>query len=100
MSIAQNLTWKVYSIVLGTAATLVVQKVLHSGWKFVTGDQPPNPNDPDVPMAEAGIWALSSGIGLGMAQLTTNRYLARKYRETFTGAQIRVPAKTKVTLSD
>ena len=95
VSISRSLLWKVYTIGVGTASAIVAQKAVHGAWKLVTGgDTPPDPNDPDVPMAEAAIWALASGIGLGMAQLLTNRFVARRWI-AFTGE---TPPRTLTTV--
>lgn len=89
--------WKVYTVALGTVTTLVAQKVVHAGWKLATGDTPPDPNDPSVPATEAAIWAIASGIGLGMTQLATNRFVARRWME-FTGEVPPTSLHTRVKL--
>ncbi len=74
----KKLTWKVYSIVLGIVTTVVAQKAVTGAWRVATGDEPPDPNDPSTPAMEAAIWALASGLGLGVAQLATNRFLGHR----------------------
>lgn len=79
MNMTEKLMYKVYAAVLGTVITVATQKALTAAWKVATGEEPPEPGDPDVPAAEAFIWALSSGVGIGIAQLATTRYSARHW---------------------
>ena len=98
MSISRSLMWRVYTVGVGTVSTLATQKLVHGVWKAVTGgDTPPDPNDPNVPLREAAIWALASGVGLGMAQLVTNRFVARRWI-AFTGEMPPKPLTTVVKL--
>ena len=48
-------------------------------WQAVTGDAPPDPNDPGVPLRRALTWAVASGIGIGLAQLLVNRIAADQW---------------------
>jgi len=79
MNFSEKLLYKVYAAVLGTAVTIATQKAITAAWKVATGEEPPEPGDPDVPAAEAFIWALSSGVGIGIAQLATTRYASRHW---------------------
>lgn len=79
MGLTRKLLWKIYIAVLGGLSTLVVQKALQASWKAATGDKPPAPNDPRTPLSEAAIWALASGVGVGVVQLLTNRFAARRF---------------------
>ena len=72
MAVEEKILWKIYAGVLGAATTLLA-------WEAATGDVPPDPNDPDTPLTQALIWALCSGVGVGMAQLTMNRYMQRRW---------------------
>lgn len=78
---SKKLTWKVYSIVLGIVTTVVAQKAVTGAWKIVTGDEPPDPNDPSTPAMEAAIWTLASGLGLGVAHFASNRFIAHRRME-------------------
>lgn len=86
MNVSRSLLWKVYTTAVGTVTTIAAQKAVHAAWKYVTGDNPPNPNDPAVPATEAAIWAVASGIGMGAAQVAGNRFLARRWM-SFTGEE-------------
>ncbi|RLP10674.1 DUF4235 domain-containing protein [Propionibacterium australiense] len=75
---ATNTQFKVVAGVLGTAAAVATQKLLIASWKKVTGEEPPDPNDPEVPLAKAAGWILASGIGMAVAQLAMERFAAAK----------------------
>ncbi|MBO1029807.1 DUF4235 domain-containing protein [Tessaracoccus sp. SD287] len=78
MELSEKLIQKVYGIALGAAVTMVTHRVLKAAWKLATGTEPPQPGDPDVPATEAFIWALSSAVGMGAAQLAATRHVARR----------------------
>jgi Protein of unknown function (DUF4235) len=79
MGPSQKLLWKIYIGVIGAVTTIVAQRLLTTGWKVVTGDEPPSPTDPDTPMAKAATWAVASGLGVGLTQLLTQRMAARHW---------------------
>lgn len=81
MSVSEKVFWKVYAGVLGAATTLVAQKLVTKAWQASTGSEPPDPNDPETPMSQALIWAVSSGLGVGVAQLVMNRFLQRRWQK-------------------
>lgn len=81
MSFTRKVLVKVYTGVISAGVTIVAQKALSTAWKAVTGDDvTPDPNDPDTPVRQALLWALASGIGLGVAQVLTARYAERRIR--------------------
>ncbi|MGY4720811.1 DUF4235 domain-containing protein [Naumannella cuiyingiana] len=80
MEPSKAILWKIYAGLLGAATTFVAQKAVSGAWKAVTGDEPPSPSDPDAPLGQAVIWALSSAIGIGVTQLLINRFTARRWR--------------------
>ena len=55
------------------------QQAIKRGWTFATGKQPPSATDPDTPLAEAAIWALASGVGIGLTQFTVTRFAASRW---------------------
>lgn len=87
MKTSQRLLWNIYLGVIGTVATLVAQKALTTAWELATGEQPPEPNDPEVPLRRAATWAIASGVGVGLIQLLLNRFAARKLLGRASSAQ-------------
>lgn len=79
MPTSEKLIWRLYSGLLGAATTMIAQRALVQGWRLATGEEPPNPNDPDVPYGEAVTWAIATGVGVGVAQLSMNRYMSRRW---------------------
>lgn len=95
MGPSQKVLWKLYAGVLGTVTTIVATKLIESGWKAATGENPPDPNDPETSLTRATIWAVASGLGVGVAQLLMNRYTARRWA-TEMGTELPKPNKVKV----
>lgn len=85
MQLTQKMIWKIYAGVLGAATTIVAQKLVTKAWEASTGETPPDPNDPETPITQALIWALASGFGVGIAQLTMNRYMSRHWAKATGG---------------
>lgn len=79
MGMTEKVLWKVYAGVLGAASTLIAQKVVTKVWEMSTGDEPPDPNDPDTPLTKALIWATASGLGVGISQLIMNRFMQKRW---------------------
>lgn len=80
MGPSQQMLWKLYAGALGAGATLLTTKVVNSAWKAVTGDDPGDPNDPDTPITQAIMWALASGLGIGISRMMVNRFTARRWK--------------------
>lgn len=97
MGASQKLLWKIYIGVIGAVTTLVAQKLVTTGWKAVTGDEPPSPTDPDTPLVIAASWALASGLGIGITQLLTQRMAARRW-STDTGSETPEGGKIKIKM--
>ena len=92
----QKLAWKIYMGVIGAVTTIAAQKLVTAGWKAITGDDPPAATDPDTPIGVAVSWALASGIGVGVTQLLTTRFAARRFSALASGSTPKTP---KVKLS-
>lgn len=86
MRISEKLVWHLYTGLLGAVTTIVAQKALVQAWRLATGETPPDPNDPDVPFAEAVTWAIAAGVGVGVSQLTLNRYMTRTWQRRMSSA--------------
>jgi hypothetical protein len=79
MKTSSKLVWQVYMGVFGAVTTIAAQQALTRGWKFVTGKKPPSATDPETPVAEAAIWAVASGVGVGLTQFTVTRFAASRW---------------------
>ncbi|HHV21490.1 MAG TPA: DUF4235 domain-containing protein [Propionibacterium sp.] len=76
-----SLTWKIYAALIGAATTIAAQKGLTKVWEIVTGETPPEPGDPDTPLHLAITWSAASALGVGTAQLLTNRSVLKRMRK-------------------
>lgn len=83
MAMTEKLMWKLYAGAIGAVTTIAAQKLVTKLWEASTGDTPPDPNDPDTPLSQALIWAVASGLGVGIAQLTMNRFVQRRWVANF-----------------
>ena len=79
MKLTEKVIWNVYSGVLGALATFIAQKLITAAWQAATGEEPPDPNDPETPGFQAVIWAASSGVGVGVTQIMINRFVQRRW---------------------
>ncbi|WP_194793172.1 DUF4235 domain-containing protein [Raineyella fluvialis] len=73
MAIAETLVYKAYTALATTVATVVAHKALTAGWQYVTGEEPPEPTDPDANLTSAVLWALASAAGVAVAQVVAHR---------------------------
>ena len=70
-------------LVATIGATMAARKALTATWKLSTGKQPPsNPEHPDVSIAEAVAWAVTSGVAVGLARMLASRKAADYYRRS------------------
>lgn len=76
-----SLVWKMYAVLIGTVTTIAATKVMGKVWEVVTGEEPPEPGDPDTPLHLAIVWSAASAIGVGTAQLVTNRGVLKRMRK-------------------
>ncbi|MCL1907435.1 MAG: DUF4235 domain-containing protein [Propionibacteriaceae bacterium] len=71
---------RVYATAISAAVTFLTGFGLRKIWTMATGGEPPNPEDPDVPVRQALIWFLASGVGVGLAQLLFQRSIAQRMK--------------------
>jgi hypothetical protein len=64
---------KIYTAVAGMVVSLVAGVVLRRAWRLVTGSEPPNLADPEVPAKRALTWFLLSTLGAGVATILSKR---------------------------
>ncbi len=84
MSVTRNIMWNAYSGLIAAGSTIAAHKVVDGLWRAVTGDEPPDPNDPATPLTEAMLWAVAGGLGIALSQVVVNRFAANRW-EKFTG---------------
>lgn len=88
MKLSRRVMWNVYSGAIAAGTAFLAHKIVDGAWRAVTGAaDTPDPNDPDTPATQAILWALASGVGIGVAQLVVNRYAAERWQR-FTGEDI------------
>ncbi|WP_316667465.1 DUF4235 domain-containing protein [uncultured Propionibacterium sp.] len=93
---ATNTQFKVIAGVLGTVVAFTGQRLLNASWKKVTGEEPPDPNDPEVPLTKAAGWVIASGVGLAVLQLVLERFAATRVAR-LTG-ELPDPARRRVNI--
>lgn len=93
MGPTQNLVWKIYAGAVGAVTTIAAQKAIVQIWKAVSGEEPPEPSDPETPLYLAVSWALASGVGMALVQLMVNRFAARQWENQI---GTRVPSTSQI----
>jgi len=76
--------------ILGAVAGSLAARVLTGGWKRVTGQEPPDPNDPEVPVIQALAWVAASGLIMAGAQVLVNRLGVRRWQSKPKPVSVRV----------
>lgn len=69
---------KVITALVGFVAAFGARKVLHFGWKRVTGKEPPELEDPQSALGEAIAWAVVTAIGVQLARMVAIRSASRR----------------------
>ena len=98
MGPSKKLLWRIYAGTLGVATTFAAQKLVALGWRTITGKEPPTPTDPDTPMVEAVSWVVASAVGVGVAELMTQRLAARHWSNEM-GTNAPEPHKVRLSLN-
>ncbi|MDO5534279.1 MAG: DUF4235 domain-containing protein [Propionibacteriaceae bacterium] len=81
MDLSQKIVWNGYSTLAGLIAAIVTKKAVDSAWTFVTGEEPPEPNNPETPTTHAAIWVLAMAAGVGLSQVLVNRFIAERWEK-------------------
>lgn len=95
MALTEKIVWNLYAGALGAVSTIAAKKLITKVWEASTGDEPPDPNDPETPMMTAVIWSIASGVGVGVTQLVMNRFMQRHWSK---GMGNVAPGKRKTNL--
>jgi hypothetical protein len=70
---------KAVTAIAAFAAAYGARKLITFGWKQVTGKEPPSdPQDPEVSVVEALVWAAVTGVGIEAARLMVARAIAKR----------------------
>ncbi|SER62236.1 Protein of unknown function [Propionibacterium cyclohexanicum] len=78
MATPKNLQFKLLGAVASAGVALVGQRLLKGGWRRVTGEEPPDPSDPQVPATKAISWLILSTLLISVVQLLIQRKAARQ----------------------
>lgn len=78
-STVSNVEYRLVAGAMGAIATFAVQKLIRSGWKQITGQEPPDPTDPDASTMSAVAWVAASAVGVAVAQVIVRRFAANRY---------------------
>ncbi len=73
-----KMQYRALGAVLGAAAAIIGQRVAVAGWRTATGEEPPEPTDPNVPAAKAYAWSIGSALVLGTLALVVQRFTATR----------------------
>jgi len=74
-----SLTNKIAFALFGALTGAVTGKALHGTWTHLTGEEPPDLADPDVPAHRALAWVVLSGLMLAGTQIFLNRMGAKHW---------------------
>lgn len=86
MSVTRNMMYNAYTGVIAAVTTIVGHKIVDSVWTAVTGEEPPDPNDPGTPPNKAFAWVLANALGIGVLGVAANRFAASRWLK-FSGEQ-------------
>jgi len=68
---------KAVTALVGFGAAFAARKVIQFAWKKITGKEPPEPEDPQVALAEALAWAVAMAVGVQVARMLAVRAATR-----------------------
>ncbi len=75
--------WSIFSLLAALIGATVARKSLTTAWQKATGKNPPaNPDDPDVDLWEALLWATASGTAVQIARMLATRKAANYYAKS------------------
>ena len=79
MSVTRTMMFNAYSGALAALTAVVAHKVVDTLWTTVTGEEPPQPNDPAVPAGKAFAWVMANALGIGALGVAANRFAAQRW---------------------
>jgi len=75
-----NLRNKIAFAIFGAATGAVADRVLNGAWTKVTGEEPPDLADPEIPAQRALTWIVLSAVILATTQIFLNRVGANRWQ--------------------
>lgn len=76
-----DIGWSIVGGLSALAAGVITRKLLELAWTKTTGNKPPStPESPDVAFREAVLWAVATGVTVGVARLVVTREAAKAWR--------------------
>jgi len=79
MSVTRTMMFNAYAGAIAATAAVVGHKLVDTLWSAVTGDEPPEPNDPTTPPGRAFAWVLANAVGIGLLGVAANRFAASRW---------------------
>lgn len=79
MSVAKNMMFNAYTGAVAALTALAAHKAVDVLWKTVTGEEPPEPNDPSVPANKAFAWVAANALSMGILGVAANRFAANRW---------------------
>lgn len=90
-----NIVAKLLTAGAALAASFIAKKATDGTWHFVTGKEvPDNPDDPDVQLTEAVLFAILSGALIALARMLANRQTTKVIGASTGKSSARVADKT------
>ena len=76
------IAWKIIGTGSAVLAGVIANKLVTEAWKRTGHDENVDPNDPDVPVGEALLFAALTGVVVGAAKILATRQAAQFYRRS------------------
>ncbi|NLA28143.1 MAG: DUF4235 domain-containing protein [Propionibacterium sp.] len=76
-----GIEYKIVAGAMGALATFAVQKLIQKSWTRITGQEPPDPNDPEASTMAAVAWVAASAVGVSVVQVMIRRFAARRFEQ-------------------
>lgn len=77
-----SLVWKIVGTGSAVLAGVVANKIVTEAWKRTGHDDNIDPNNPDVPIGQALMFAALTGLAVGAARVLATRQAATYYRRS------------------
>lgn len=81
VELSQKIVWNLYSTTISALSGVVASKMVDAAWSFVTGEEPPEPNDPATPTGVAVARVAAVALGVGLSQVLVNRLAAQRWEQ-------------------